>query len=138
MRISRRHFLAQSSAIGAAAALGLESGTPAFAQSGPITIALASRAPTGLNPQQAGLTGGDSWAIRQIFDTLVKADDGTFGVRPEDFRPCLAESWQRSEDARSWTYRLRQGVKFHKGYGELTSDDVLFTFGRHLDPKIVT
>ena len=90
----------------------------------PITIALASRAPTGLNPQQAGLTGGDNWAIRQIFDTLVKADDGTFAVRPEDFRPCLAESWESSEDAKTWIYRLRQGVKFHKGYGEITSDDV--------------
>lgn len=138
MILSRRHFLAQGSAIGAAATLGLNVGSTALAQGAPITIALASRAPTGLNPQQAGLTGGDSWAIRQIFDTLVKADDGTFGVRPEDFRPCLAESWQSSEDAKTWIYRLRQGVKFHKGYGELTSDDVLFTFGRHLDPKIVT
>ena len=104
----------------------------------PITIALAARAPTG--PQSAAdrLTGGDNWAIRQIFDTLVKAEDGTFGVRPEDFRPSLAESWERSEDAKTWTYQLRQGVQFHKGYGEMTADDVAFTFGRHLDPKIVT
>ncbi len=87
MSLSRRHFLAQGSAVGAAASIGLPFGTPAIAQDGPITIALASRAPTGISPQQAGLTGGDNWAIRQIFDTLVKADDGTFGIRPEDFGP---------------------------------------------------
>jgi peptide/nickel transport system substrate-binding protein len=110
----------------------------AAAQAAPISIALAARAPTGLNPQQTGLTGGDSWAIRQIFDTLVKAEDGNFAVRPEDFRPSLAESWESSPDARSWTYRLRRGVQFHKGYGEMTSDDVRFTFARHLDRGTVT
>jgi peptide/nickel transport system substrate-binding protein len=138
MTISRRRFLAHSSAVGAAASLGLRLTTPASAADGPITIALAARAPTGINPQQSGLTGGDNWAIRQIFDTLAKPEDGTFGVRPEDFRPSLAESWERSEDAKAWTYKLRQGVQFHKGYGAMTSDDVAFTFGRHLDPKIVT
>ncbi len=111
---------------------------PARAADAPITIALAARAPTGHQSAATGLTGGDNWAIRQIFDTLAKPEDGTFGVRPEDFRPSLAESWERSEDAKVWTYKLRQGVKFHKGYGEMTSEDVAFTFGRHLDPKIVT
>ena len=73
-----------------------------------------------------------------MFDTLVKSDDGTFAIRPEDFRPNLAESWESSADAKTWTYKLRRGVKFHKGYGEMTADDVVFTFARHLDPKIVT
>ncbi|MBI3506543.1 MAG: ABC transporter substrate-binding protein [Proteobacteria bacterium] len=111
---------------------------PAAAQDAPVSIALAARAPTSLNPQQPGLTGGDNWAISQIFDTLVKADAGTFAVQPQDFRPSLAESWESSADARVWTFKLRQGVQFHRGYGEMTSDDVAFTFARHLDPKIVT
>jgi peptide/nickel transport system substrate-binding protein len=135
MTLSRRTFLAQASTIAAAVALG----TPvAHAQDNAITIALASRSPTSINPQQSGLTGGDNWAIRQVFDTLVKSDDGTFAIRPEDFRPNLAESWESSEDAKTWTYKLRRGVQFHKGYGEMTSEDVAFTFGRHLDPKLVT
>jgi peptide/nickel transport system substrate-binding protein len=134
MTLSRRRLLAGGSALGAAASLGV----PARAEGQPITIALAARAPTGVNPQQTALTGGDNWAIRQIFDTLAKAEDGAFGIRPEDFRPHLAESWEASSDARTWTYKLRQGVPFHKGYGEMTADDVVFTFGRHLDPKIVT
>ena len=137
MTTTRRRFIAQGSALGAAS-FGLGAAREASAQSGPITIALAARSPTGLNPQQTALTGGDSWAIRQIFDTLVKPEDGTFAVKPEDFRPSLAESWESSGDALTWTYRLRRGVQFHKGYGEMTSEDVVFTFSRHLDRTIVT
>ncbi|MET0427430.1 MAG: ABC transporter substrate-binding protein [Microvirga sp.] len=135
MTLSRRTFLAQTSALAAAGTLGIPS---AYAKDEAISIALASRAPTSINPQQNGLTGGDNWAIKQVFDTLTKSDDGTFGVRPEDFRPSLAESWETSPDAKTWTFKLRRGVQFHKGFGEMTADDVLFTFGRHLDPKIVT
>jgi peptide/nickel transport system substrate-binding protein len=136
MTISRRRLLAQVSALSAVATTV---GTaPAHAQDAPITIALAARAPVGLNPQQTALTGADNWAIRQIFDTLAKADDGTFGVAPGDFKPNLALSWESTNDAKTWTYRLRQGVQFHKGYGEMTSEDVVFTFQRHLDPAIVT
>jgi peptide/nickel transport system substrate-binding protein len=137
MTSSRRRFLGQAAALGTAA-LAAAHAPAARAQAGPITIALAARSSTGLNPQQTALTGGDNWAIRQVFDTLVKSDDGTFAVRPEDFRPHLAEAWDRSEDARTWTYRLRRGVQFHKGHGEMTSDDVVFTYARHLDPGTVT
>ena len=39
----------------------------------------------------------------------------------------LAESWEVSEDYLTWTFRLNKGVMFHKGYGEMTSEDVLWT-----------
>lgn len=135
MTLSRRSFLAHGSAIATTATLGAPA---AQAKDDAISIALAVRSPTSVNPQQPGLTGGDNWVLRQVFDTLVKSDDGTFAIRPEDFRPNLAESWESSADAKTWTYKLRRGVKFHKGYGEMTADDVVFTFARHLDPKIVT
>lgn len=135
MALSRRSFLAGTSAFGAAASLPT---TRSVAQEDAITIALASRAPNGVNPQQTGLTGGDNWAIYQVFNTLVRNPDGRFATRPEEFEPSLAEKWESSGDAKTWTYQLRRDVSFHKGYGELTSKDVLFTFNRHLDPDIVT
>jgi len=40
----------------------------------------------------------------------------------------LAESWSISEDYRTWTFNLRQGVQFHKGYGEMTAADVIYSY----------
>jgi ABC-type transport system substrate-binding protein len=137
--INRRQFLSAAAATGAAFSAGSVVGArPVSAQTDTISIALAARSPGGLNPQQTGLTGGDNWGLFQVYDTLVKAPDGRWAVRPEEFLPSLAESWETSDDARVWTYKLRRGVRFHKNYGDLTSDDVVFTFGRHLDPGIVT
>ena len=139
MSLNRRDYLARAGAAGAAATLvGELAGTPALAQDHELSIALAARAPSGLNPQQTGLTGGDNWAISQIFEGLVLADDGTFGIQPTDFKPGVAESFTSSEDAKTWTYKIRPGMKFHKGYGEVSAEDVLFTYGRLLDPKTPT
>ena len=45
--------------------------------------------------------------------------------------PMLAESWSVTPDARNWTFNLRQGVLFHKGFGEFTAADVIHTNERH-------
>ena len=42
--------------------------------------------------------------------------------------PDLAEKWELSADGKTYTFRLRKGVKWHKGYGELTADDVKFSY----------
>jgi peptide/nickel transport system substrate-binding protein len=129
--LNRREFLELPVA---AAAL---SASPARAVSrDTLVIALAARAVATLNPSATTL-GADNWACCQIFDTLVAPENGTFAMTPEAFRPRLAESWSGSADATTWTFRLRGGVPFHKGYGELTADDVVFTFGRLIDPKTV-
>jgi peptide/nickel transport system substrate-binding protein len=40
----------------------------------------------------------------------------------------LAESWSISEDFTTWTFKIRQGVQFHKGYGEMTAEDVAWSY----------
>jgi peptide/nickel transport system substrate-binding protein len=50
-------------------------------------------------------------------------------------RPMLAESWEASDDLKTWTFHLRQGVMWHNG-DEFTSDDVLFNVNRWLDPDL--
>jgi peptide/nickel transport system substrate-binding protein len=65
----------------------------------------------------------------QVFDPLLQQDP-----RTAEYRPGLAVAWQPAPDYRSWTFTLRQGVQFHDGYGELTSDDVKFSLDQNLRP----
>jgi len=61
---------------------------------------------------------------QQIFEPLVTYDPQTFDVRPN-----LAVSWQVSSDKKQWTFKLRDGVKFHDGT-DFNSDAVVFNFDR--------
>ena len=42
------------------------------------------------------------------------------------FQPKVAESWSVDESGSVWTFKLKQGVEFSKGYGEATVDDYIF------------
>ncbi len=46
-----------------------------------------------------------------------------------DVEPGLAESWENSDDGLSWTFRLREDVRWHDGE-PFTAQDVAFTFDR--------
>ena len=42
--------------------------------------------------------------------------------------PQLAESWSIADDTLTWTFNIRRGVQLHKGYGELTADDIIYSY----------
>ena len=65
--------------------------------------------------------------IQNVYETLVYYD----GVATDKFVGQLAESWEVSEDGTTWTFKLRDGVKFHEG-GDLTPSDVVYSFVRGL------
>jgi peptide/nickel transport system substrate-binding protein len=49
-------------------------------------------------------------------------------------RPHLAESWTASADAKTWTFKIRKGIRFNNG-ASFSADDVVWTFKLLLDPK---
>ncbi|HEY4850653.1 MAG TPA: ABC transporter substrate-binding protein, partial [Streptosporangiaceae bacterium] len=49
-------------------------------------------------------------------------------------QPVLAESWSANSTADVWTFKIRQGVKFHNG-SPLTADDVVYTYKLQTNPK---
>jgi peptide/nickel transport system substrate-binding protein len=63
-----------------------------------------------------------------VYQGLVDFD------RELKIKPVLAESWTTSADGRTWTFKLRKGVKFHNGRA-LAASDVKFSLERILDPK---
>ena len=64
-----------------------------------------------------------------IFDNLVMPNYQTRQIEPH-----LAESW-KNVDPLTWQVKLREGVKWHKGYGEVTAEDLVYTWNYHFESK---
>ena len=59
-----------------------------------------------------------------LFETLVN-----FGEQDTTIQPGLAESWEPSDDGLTYTFKLREGVKFHDGT-DFNADAVVVNFER--------
>jgi len=67
----------------------------------------------------------------QIFLNNTAPITETLGISAfdsSDVLPYLAESWDISPYGQVWTFQIRKGVQFHKGFGEMTVDDVVFSY----------
>jgi peptide/nickel transport system substrate-binding protein len=58
----------------------------------------------------------------------------SFSNEKLELEPRLAESWTPNADGSEWTFKIRQGVKFHSG-ATMTANDVKTTFETLVDPK---
>ncbi|HEY2596557.1 MAG TPA: ABC transporter substrate-binding protein [Chloroflexota bacterium] len=101
--------------------------TPAAAAAGGEIVVGKDQEAPGLdpakNPAQAAIRVFDL-----MYSRLTRLDTQ---MRPQ---PDLATNWDISPDGKTYTFHLRQGVKFHNGR-ELTSADVKYTYERILDPS---
>lgn len=71
--------------------------------------------------------------LQWMFNGLARFKPGS--MDPNEMEPDLAEKWTSSPDGLTWTFHLRKGVKFHRDYGELTAEDVVFSLERVKNPK---
>ena len=89
-----------------------------------------------------GMSPGPSTEI----DPIKVADEGGLGVMSQtgeflawsdsklQLQPRLAESWKPNSDGSVWTFKIRQGVKFHDG-STMTAEDVASSINALSDPK---
>jgi len=144
-RLSRRDFIRRATVVGIAApVLGsiLEacssSSTSSAPAAGTTSAAATGKAgevikagiitPTGaINPVTVGDQGGLDM-LGQTGEYLVLSGQTL------NLKPVLATSWSPNSDASVWTFKIRQGVKFHNG-APLTADDVVYTFQLHTNPS---
>jgi oligopeptide transport system substrate-binding protein len=82
---------------------------------------------TTLDPQ-VGYDWQNWSVIKSIFDGLMDYKPGTTELIPD-----LAESYTVSEDGSTYTFKLREGVKFHNGR-PLTASDVKYSLERAVNP----
>lgn len=154
-KITRRAFLIGTGALASAALAGCASGSPGptkpvgktapAATSVPAAKPTAAAAPavsSGKKSLVAALftepptlnyflrtdtVGGQ--VAQNIYNKLVRINYQTRTVEPE-----LATEWKQV-DPTTWRVKLREGVKWHKGYGEFTAEDVQYTYHYTLEHK---
>ena len=94
----------------------------AYAERTDVTIGMQLEPPH-LDPTSAAAGAIDQVLYSNVFEGLTRfGSDGSVGAG-------LAESWDISEDGKTYTFNLRSGVKFHDGT-ELDAGDVVFSLDR--------
>ncbi|SMQ85456.1 peptide/nickel transport system substrate-binding protein [Devosia lucknowensis] len=115
-RLTRRSLLLSTAVLAAGAAFA----SPVLSQEQTTVRAAQVTDPTSLNP----IYDTDLQSLNifySVFDQLVGMDnDG-------QVTPRLATEWTASDDLKTWTFTLREGVTFHDG-SPVTAEDVVFTF----------
>lgn len=137
LRRAMAYFLAGALAITLLASLAAAQGTalklpdipnpkvatnpPEIGKYGGVFVVAQFTDPRTLNPIVAQ-EGSSTDVIAPIFDGLTE-----YNYLTGEEEPGLAENWTVSPDGRTWTFTLRQGIRWHDGK-PLTTDDVVFTY----------
>ena len=104
---------------------------PAAAQP-TLRVGLTGTQAGNLDPHRATATE-DSAPVSWMFNGLLRFPPGS--ADPAKLEPDLAESMDASPDGLTWTFRLRPGVKWHDGQGEVTAEGIVQSLRRAADPK---
>lgn len=92
------------------------------------TLIVGTTAPKGEFLPGYASTTYDQWVVDLAFTGLVSNDEKGEAI------PLAAESWEISEDEKTYTFKIKKGIKFSNGE-ELTAKDVEFTYLMLSDPK---
>jgi peptide/nickel transport system substrate-binding protein len=134
-KISRREFLRFSALLGISAGAAMTLG--GFAHPGRTWAATPKRGGTlkiSALVQKVTHPAQLSWPeasnqLRQVAQYLTLNDYQNVT------HPYLVRRWEVSDDLKTWTLHLKEGIKFNNG-DDFTADDVVFTMGQWLDPEV--
>lgn len=71
------------------------------------------------------------WPCRQLYNGLIQLDTAL------EVQPSIAKRWEIAPDGLTYTFILRDDVRFHNGR-RVTADDFEYSFGRILDPSVAS
>lgn len=91
-----------------------------------------SAEPATLNPITATDAYEGTVNNKKIYETLIERNNETL-----ELEPLLAESWEISEDKLKYTFKIREGIKWHDGT-PFTSEDIVFSYKTIMNPKVDT
>ena len=94
---------------------------PASKPEGTLTVAVATFGNERWLPHL--YVGAEDVVLKPMYENLLSRDPKT-----GELIPLLAERWEMLDGGRAWRFHLRKGVPFHGGQGEMTAEDVKFTF----------
>lgn len=127
----------RSALLSAVVGLGLAAtwSTPAFAQAGApvmLNVGMAASDLGTLDPHRGAATQ-EKIVMAWLYNGLVRFKPGSTSL--DDIEPDLAQKWDVSTDKKTWTFTLREGVKFHGDFGVVTAEDVVYSIDRARDAK---
>lgn len=111
---------------------GVACAGPGMAQDKILRVGINTPEIKTLDPHRASSTA-EKGPMGWVFNGLVRFPPGS--ADPKDLEPDLAESWTSSDDGTEWIFKLRQGVKFHGDWGDMTAADVVYSLERAKDPE---
>lgn len=117
-------------AVGIAILLGWSLSMPAEGWAKERVVVIGSTSPIShVNPAIA-LQGDYMFFFRNIFQGLTR-----YKFNSTELEGDLAKSWTVSKDGLVYTFKLRDNIQWHKGFGKVTAHDVKFSFDWLMDPK---
>jgi peptide/nickel transport system substrate-binding protein len=130
-KISRRSFLKKTA--GTIVAAGLATPLTEILSFGKEEIVVRGATDMGqfssIDPHLANEHAGYT-VVAAMHNSLVRTPPGGASADPKALEGDLAQKWEHNKDMTEWTFYLRQGVQWQKGFGEFTAEDVKFSIDR--------